>query len=115
MKELEFGLNSFGEVATDAGRGMSDGETVRLLIDEAQRAESVGLDVFSIGEHYREGQVDSATPVLLAAAAQATSTIGLGTSVTVLSTQDPGRLYQEFATVDGISNGRAQLILGRAS
>lgn len=62
MKELEFGLNSFGEVATDAGRVMSDGETVRLLIGEAQLAESVGLDVFSIGEHYREGQVDSATP-----------------------------------------------------
>ena len=115
MTELEFGLNSFGEVATDGGRILSDGETLRLLVEEAQLAESVGLDVFSIGEHYREGHMDSATPVLLAAAAQATSTIGLGSSVTVLSTQDPVRLYQEFATVDGLSNGRAQLILGRAS
>ncbi|MDF2507994.1 MAG: class flavin-dependent oxidoreductase [Microbacterium sp.] len=115
MTELEFGLNSFGEVATDGGRILSDGETLRLLVEEAQLAESVGLDVFSVGEHYREGHMDSATPVLLAAAAQATSTIGLGSSVTVLSTQDPVRLYQEFATVDGLSRGRAQLILGRAS
>lgn len=112
---LEFGLNSFGDVATDGGRVMSDAESLRLLIDEAQLAESVGLDVFSVGEHYKEDSVDSATPVLLAAAAQATSTISLGTSVTVLSTQDPVRLYQEFATVDGISNGRTQLVLGRAS
>jgi probable LLM family oxidoreductase len=113
--DIEFGLNSFGDIATDTGRVMSDAETLRLLIGEAQLAESVGLDVFSVGEHYREGMVDSATPVILAAAAQATSTIRLGTSVTVLSTQDPVRLYQQFATVDGLSGGRAQLVLGRAS
>ena len=115
MMDLEFGLNSFGEVATDGGRILSDAETLRLIVEEAQLAESVGLDVFSVGEHYRDGHKDSATPVLLAAAAQATTTIGLGTSVTVLSTQDPVRLYQEFATVDAISGGRAQLVLGRAS
>jgi probable LLM family oxidoreductase len=115
MAGLEFGLNSFGDVATDGGRMLSDAETLRLMVEEAQLAESVGLDVFSVGEHYREGMVDSATPVLLAAAAQATSTIRLGTSVTVLSTQDPVRLYQQFATVDGLSGGRAQLVLGRAS
>ncbi|WP_426518914.1 LLM class flavin-dependent oxidoreductase [Diaminobutyricibacter sp. McL0618] len=108
-------MNSFGDVASDDGRTLSDAETLRLLVGEAQLAEAVGLDVFSVGEHYREGYVDSATPVLLAAAAQATSTIRLGTSVTVLSTQDPVRLYQEFATVDGISGGRTQLVLGRAS
>lgn len=113
--ELEFGLNSFGDIATDGGRVMSDAETLRLLVEEAQLAESVGLDVFSIGEHYREDMVDAATPVILAAAAQATSTIRLGTSVTVLSTQDPVRLYQQFATVNGLSGGRAQLVLGRAS
>ncbi|WP_460573889.1 LLM class flavin-dependent oxidoreductase [Humibacter soli] len=115
IEDFEFGLNSFGEVATDDGRVLSDAEQLRLLVEEAQLAESVGLDVFSVGEHYREGMVDSATPVLLAAAAQATSVIRLGTSVTVLSTQDPVRLYQEFATVDGISGGRTQLVLGRAS
>lgn len=115
MAELEFGLNSFGDVATDGGRVLSDAETLRLMVEEAQLAESVGLDVFSVGEHYREDMVDSATPVVLAAAAQATSTIRLGTSVTVLSTQDPVRLYQQFSTVDAISGGRAQLVLGRAS
>ncbi|WIB36071.1 LLM class flavin-dependent oxidoreductase [Curtobacterium sp. MCJR17_043] len=88
---------------------------MRLLVREAQLAESVGIDVFSIGEHYRPGNVDTATPVLLAAAAQATSTIRLGTAVTVLSTNDPVRLYQAFATVDAVSNGRARVILGRAS
>jgi probable LLM family oxidoreductase len=75
----------------------------------------VGLDVFSVGEHYREGHNDSASPVLLAAIATATEHIKLGTSVTVLSTNDPVRLYNEFSTLDAVSNGRAQLILGRAS
>ena len=64
---FELGLNSFGDVPTDGGRVLSDAETLRLLVREAQLAESVGLDVFSVGEHYREGYVDSATPVLLAA------------------------------------------------
>jgi probable LLM family oxidoreductase len=113
---FELGLNSFGEVATDAnGRVLSDAETVRLLVEEAQLAESVGLDVFSVGEHYRNGHNDSASPVLLAAIAAGTERIGLGTSVTVLSTNDPVRLYHEFSTLDAVSNGRARLILGRAS
>ena len=112
---IEFGLNSFGDVPTDNGRTLSDAETLRLLVKEAKLAESVGLDVFSIGEHYREGYVDSAGPVLLAAIASATERIHLGTSVTVLSTNDPVRLYNEFSTLDAVSNGRAQLVLGRAS
>jgi probable LLM family oxidoreductase len=113
---FELGLNSFGEVATDAtGRTLSDAETVRLLVEEARLAEKVGLDVFSVGEHYRDGQNDSASPVLLAAMATATDRIALGTSVTVLSTNDPVRLYHEFSTLDAVSNGRARLILGRAS
>ena len=112
---FELGLNTFGEVATDGDRVLSDAETVRLIVEEAQLAESVGLDLFSVGEHYREGFTDSATPVLLAAIATATERIRLGTSVTVLSTNDPVRLYHEFSTLDAVSNGRAQLILGRAS
>ena len=112
---FELGLNSFGDVPTDNGRVLSDAETVRLLIDESRLAESVGLDVFSIGEHYRKGFVDSATPVLLAGIATATEKIRLGTAVTVLSTNDPVRLYNEFSTLDAVSNGRAQIILGRAS
>ncbi|MCE7002379.1 LLM class flavin-dependent oxidoreductase [Kibdelosporangium philippinense] len=115
MNDFGFGLNSFGEVATDGARELTDAETVRLLVDEARLAESVGLDVFSVGEHYREGHNDSATPVLLAAMATVTSRIKLGTTVTVLSTNDPVRLYHEFSTVDAVSNGRAQLVLGRAS
>ncbi|MBU1587309.1 MAG: LLM class flavin-dependent oxidoreductase [Actinobacteria bacterium] len=116
MSGFELGLNSFGEVATDAsGRVLSDAETVRLLVSEAQLAESVGLDVFSVGEHYRAGHNDSASPVLLAAIAGQTERIALGTSVTVLSTNDPVRLYHEFSTLDAVANGRAQLILGRAS
>jgi probable LLM family oxidoreductase len=112
---FELGLNSFGEVATDGGRKLSDAETLRLLVDEARRAEAAGLDVFSVGEHYREGHTDSATPVLLGAAATATERIRLGTSVTVLSTNDPVRLYHDFSTLDAVSSGRAQLVLGRAS
>lgn len=112
---FELGLNSFGDVPTQDGRLLSDAETLRLLVSEAKLAESVGLDVFSVGEHYREGFVDSATPVLLAAIATATERIKLGTSVTVLSTNDPVRVYNEFSTVDAVSNGRAQLVLGRAS
>ncbi|MBG7696715.1 LLM class flavin-dependent oxidoreductase [Streptomyces sp. MC1] len=112
---FEIGLNSFGEVASDGGRTLGDAETVRLLVEEAKLAEAAGLDVFSIGEHYRAGHVDSATPVLLSAVAAATEHIRLGTSVTVLSTNDPVRLYHEFSTLDAVSNGRAQLVLGRAS
>ncbi|MFJ6632660.1 LLM class flavin-dependent oxidoreductase [Streptomyces sp. NPDC091376] len=112
---FQLGLDSFGEVATDGDRPLSDAETVRLLIEEARLAEAVGLDAFSVGEHYRAGHNDSATPVLLAAIATATERIRLGTSVTVLSTNDPVRLYHEFSTLDAASNGRAQLVLGRAS
>ena len=102
---FELGLNSFGDVPTDGGRSLSDAETVRLLVDEARLAESVGLDVFSIGEHYREGFVDSAGAVILAGIATATSRIKLGTAVTVLSTNDPVRLYNEFSTLDALSDG----------
>src|SRR5689334_3824553 len=108
---MELGLNSFGDTASDGGHDLSDAETVRLLVEEAKLAESVGLDVFSVGEHYRPGHNDSATPVLLAAMATATERIRLGTSVTVLSTNDPVRLYHEFSTLDAVSNGRAQLVL----
>ncbi len=112
---IELGLNSFGEVPVRDGRRLTDAETVRLLVEEARLAENVGLDVFSIGEHYREGYTDSANSVTLAAIASATQRIRLGTAVTVLSTNDPVRLYQQFSTLDAVSNGRAQLVVGRAS
>jgi probable LLM family oxidoreductase len=117
IEELEFGLNTFGEVSaeTPGGQLLTEAETVRLIIDEAVLAESVGLDVFSIGEHYRDGHVDTAGHMILATIAGRTKSIRLGTSVTVLSTQDPVRLFNNFSTLDAASNGRAQLILGRAS
>lgn len=115
-QEIEFGLDSFGDVSAESsGRLLSDAESVRLMIDEAVLAETVGIDSYNIGEHYRPGYVDSAGHVILAAIAGRTERIRLGTAVTVLSTRDPVRLFAEFATLDAASNGRAQLIVGRAS
>ena len=116
IQDFQFGLDSFGEVSADSsGRLLSDAETVRLMIEEAVLAESVGIDAYNVGEHYRHGHVDSAGHVILAAIAGRTEHIWLGTSVTVLSTQDPVRLYTQFATLHAASNGRAQLVVGRAS
>ena len=114
--EIEFGLNSFGERAVDrSGRQLTGAETIRMIVEEGVLADGVGVDSFSIGEHYREEMTDSANHVTLAAIAARTSRIRLGTAVTVLSTQDPVRLYANAATLDAVSNGRAQLIVGRAS
>src|SRR5215813_4756963 len=90
-------------------------QAIRNAIDEAVLAEAVGIDSFNIGEHYRPEFMDSAAHVILAAIAGRTERLRLGTAVTVLSTQDPVRLYTEFATLDAVSNGRAQLIVGRGS
>ena len=115
-RPIELGLNAFGDVPIDRdGRLVSDAEAVRVMIDEAVRAERVGLDVFSIGEHYRPEQVDSASTVALGAIAGRTERIRVGTAVAVLSTQDPVRLYHQYATLDAASSGRASLVLGRAS
>ena len=88
---------------------------IRNAVEEAVLAEAVGVDSFNIGEHYRTEFMDSAAHVVLAAIAGRTERIRLGTAVTVLSTQDPVRLYTDFATLDAVSNGRAQLIVGRGS
>lgn len=113
--DIEFGLDTFGDICGDRGRRLSDEEAVRLLVEEAELAESVGLDSFNIGEHYRPEVVDSAGHMVLAAIAGRTDRIRLGTSVTVLSTQDPVRVYQHFATLHALSRGRAQLVVGRGS
>lgn len=113
---IEFGLNTFADAMTDTtGRRLSDAETLRRTVDQAVLAEEVGIDIFSVGEHYRWEMLDSAPPVILAAIAGRTQRIRLGSSVTVLSTQDPVRVFHQFATLDAVSNGRAQLIVGRAS
>ena len=90
-------------------------QVIRNTVEEAVLAESVGIDSFNIGEHYRPEFMDSANHVILAAIAGRTERIRLGTAVTVLSTQDPVRLYTDFATLDAVSDGRAQLIVGRGS
>jgi probable LLM family oxidoreductase len=116
MATLEFGLDTFLPVTVDeSGLPISGDQVIRNTVDEAVLAEAVGVDSFNIGEHYRTEFMDSAGHVVLAAIASRTERIRLGTSVTVLSTQDPVRLYTQFATLDAVSNGRAQLIVGRGS
>jgi probable LLM family oxidoreductase len=113
---FEFGLDTFLPVTVDeSGRAIDGAQVIRNAVEEAVLAESVGIDSFNIGEHYRPEFMDSANHVVLAAVASRTERIRLGTSVSVLSTQDPVRLYTDFATLDAVSNGRAQLIVGRGS
>src|SRR5690349_6502968 len=115
-REYEFGLDTF--MAITAGRDcepVGGDQVVRDTVEEGVLAEEVGIDSFNIGEHYRDDMMDSAAHVVLAAIAGRTERIRLGTSVTVLSTQDPVRLYNNFATLDAVSGGRAQLIIGRGS
>src|SRR6195256_5116785 len=115
-EEFEFGLDSPAYVTVDeSGQPLPGDVVIRNTIEEAVLADAVGIDSFNIGEHYRADLMDSAGHVMLAAIAGRTKRIRLGTAVTVLSTQDPVRVYTEFATLDAISNGRAQLIVGRGS
>jgi len=115
-RAFEFGLDTPAQVSVDESGQLLDGDQViRNTVEEAVLAEAVGLDSFNIGEHYRSEFMDSAGHVILAAIASRTERIRLGTAVTVLSTQDPVRVYTEFATLDAVSNGRAQLIVGRGS
>jgi probable LLM family oxidoreductase len=114
--EFEFGLDSPAWVTVDESGQPLDGDVViRNTIEEAVLADAVGIDSFNISEHYRPDFMDSAGHVMLAAIAGRTERIRLGTAVTVLSTQDPVRVYTEFATLDAVSNGRAQLVVGRGS
>jgi probable LLM family oxidoreductase len=116
MIEFEFGLDTPAYVTVDeSGRQLAGDVVIRNTVEEAVLADSVGIDSFNISEHYRPDFMDSAGHVILAAIAGRTERIRLGTAVTVLSTQDPVRVYAEFATLDAVSNGRAQLIVGRGS
>ena len=116
MRTLDFGLDTFLPVTADSsGRSIAGDQAIRNAVEEAVLGEAVGIDSYNIGEHYRPDSMDSAGHVVLAAIAGRTERIRLGTAVTVLSTQDPVRLYTEYATLDAVSNGRAQLIVGRGS
>jgi probable LLM family oxidoreductase len=115
-KTLELGLDTFGDVSVDAqGEFLPHAQVLRNLVEQAKLADRVGLDYFGIGEHHRVDFAVSAPEVLLAAIAAQTERIHLGTAVTVLSSDDPIRVFQRFATLDAVSNGRAEVILGRGS
>src|SRR6202043_3704523 len=115
-QDVEFGLDSFVAITVDeSGQELSGDVVIRNTVEEAVLADAVGIDSFNIAEHYRQDMMDSAGDVILAAIAGRTEHIRLGTAVTVLSTQDPVRVYTQFATLDAVSNGRAQLIVGRGS
>jgi len=114
---MEIGIDSFVATTADPVTGAKVDPVVRLrnLLEEVQTADQVGLDVFGIGEHHREEFLDSAPVILLAAAAARTKRIRLASAVTVLSAADPVRVFQEFATLDLISEGRAEIVAGRGS
>jgi probable LLM family oxidoreductase len=115
-QDVEFGLDSFVAITVDdSGEELSGDVVIRNTVEEAVLADAVGIDSFNIAEHYRPDMMDSAGHVILAAIAGRTEHIRLGTAVTVLSSQDPVRVYTQFATLDAVSNGRAQLIVGRGS
>jgi alkanesulfonate monooxygenase SsuD/methylene tetrahydromethanopterin reductase-like flavin-dependent oxidoreductase (luciferase family) len=107
---MELGIFTFGELTKGAPR-----ERVRDLLEEIRLADEVGLDVFGVGEHHRPDFVVSAPAVVLAAGAARTQRIRLTSAVSVISSDDPVRVFQDFATLDLISNGRAEIMAGRGS
>ncbi|WJR79689.1 LLM class flavin-dependent oxidoreductase [Bradyrhizobium sp. NP1] len=113
---LELGLDTFGDVTRDAaGSALPHAQVIRNVIDEAVLADQLGIDFIGLGEHHRADFAISAPEVVLSAIAARTEHIRLGSAVTVLSSDDPIRVFQRFATVDAVSNGRAEVILGRGS
>ena len=112
---MEIGFDSFVASITDLGTRTAPEVRMRELLDEIALADQVGLDVVGIGEHHREEFLDSAPALILAAAAARTSRIRLASAVTVLSAADPVRVFQQFATLDLISQGRAEIVAGRGS
>ncbi|HLB17696.1 MAG TPA: LLM class flavin-dependent oxidoreductase [Gaiellaceae bacterium] len=114
---MELGIYTFAELRADpkTGRTISPDERVRNLLEEIELAEQVGLDVFGVGEHHRPDFVVSAPAVVLGAAAVRTERIRLTSAVTVLSSDDPVRVFEEFATLDLLSSGRAEIMAGRGS
>ncbi|MFC3502790.1 LLM class flavin-dependent oxidoreductase [Micromonospora krabiensis] len=116
MSDLEFGLDTFGDVPEDdAGRPLSHAAAIRQVVEEAVLADQLGVDVIALGEHHRPEYSVSTPETVLAGIASRTQRIRLASGVTVLSSDDPVRVFQRFATVDALSHGRAEVILGRGS
>src|SRR6185436_17206635 len=113
---LELGLDTFGDVTVSPdGQALSQAQVIRNVVAEAVLADELGIDFIGVGEHHSVDFAVSAPEVVLAGIATATKRIRLGSAVTVLSSDDPIRVFQRFATVDALSNGRAEVILGRGS
>ncbi|MGW6256533.1 LLM class flavin-dependent oxidoreductase [Streptomyces sp. NPDC055085] len=116
MSDLDFGLDTFGDVPVDdSGAQVSHARAIRQLVDEAVLADEIGIDVLAVGEHHRPEYAVSTPETVLAGIATRTRRLRLSSGVTVLSSDDPVRVFQRFATVDALSNGRAEVILGRGS
>jgi probable LLM family oxidoreductase len=114
--EIAFGIDSFGDLPLDdRGELMSHAQAIRAVVAEAVLADQIGVDAFTVGEHHRREYAISSPDTVLAGIATATTRIRLGSGVTVLSSDDPVRVFQRFATVDALSRGRAEVILGRGS
>jgi probable LLM family oxidoreductase len=114
---VELGISTFVETTPDVqtGETISHAERLREVVEEIVLAEEVGLDVYGVGEHHRHDYAASSPAVVLAAAASLTTKIRLTSAVMILSSADPVRVFQDFATLDGISNGRAEIMIGRGS
>jgi probable LLM family oxidoreductase len=113
---MEIGIDSFAAMFSgNSSKKLNDGVAMAQLLERIEQADRSGLDVFGIGEHHREGFLDSAPAMILAAAAARTKQIRLTSAVTVLSAADPVRIFQNFATLDLISQGRAEMVVGRGS
>jgi probable LLM family oxidoreductase len=112
---MEIGIDSFAAAYTETSLAVSDSDRLRDLVEQIEHADQVGLDAFGIGEHHRKDYLDSAPVVILAAAASRTQRIRLASAVTVLSAIDPVRVFQSFATLDLLSQGRAEMVVGRGS
>ena len=115
MPPFELGLYTFGDITPELGGGITPRQRLLDVIDEARLADEVGLDVFAVGEHHRADFPISVPAVVLAAIAECTESIRLSSSVNVLSSDDPVRVFQQFATLDLLSSGRAEIMAGRGS
>ena len=112
---MQIGIDSFAAAYDDTSLAVSPADRLRQLIEQIELADQLGLDAFGVGEHHRREYLDSAPAVILAAAASRTTRIRLTSAVAVLSAIDPVRLFQQFATLDLLSNGRAEMVVGRGS
>ncbi|WP_062132889.1 LLM class flavin-dependent oxidoreductase [Demequina aestuarii] len=116
MTQVQFGIETFGDIPlADDGALMTHAAAIRQVVDEAALADQIGIDAVALGEHHRHDFAISSPEMVLGAIASRTSRVSLGSAVTVLSSDDPVRVFQRFATLDAVSSGRAEVILGRGS